>query len=151
MQWSRTNELFDSHKIICRFKAPKNTFAIDIQGTYSSADTTIVKLNDEWAQKLDLFYIVAVLNSKVLDYYFKSYGKLMDYRYEYYPGSVGLLPVVINAEIKELSDLSRKVFDIKKKDTKADTLDLEKKINELVYLLYDLTQEEIEIIENSGK
>ncbi|MDE0472080.1 MAG: Eco57I restriction-modification methylase domain-containing protein, partial [Ekhidna sp.] len=91
LQWSRTNELFDSPKIICRFKAPKNTFAIDTKGTYSSADTTIVKLNEEWTHKIDLHYLVAVLNSKMLDYYFKSYGKLMDYRYEYYPGPVGLL------------------------------------------------------------
>jgi adenine-specific DNA-methyltransferase len=149
LQWSRTNELFDSPKIICRFKAPKNTFAIDTNGTYSSADTTIVKLLDKWSDKLDLYYLVAVLNSKVLDYYFKSYGKLMDYRYEYYPGPVGLLPIVIDNEITKISELSKKTSDLKKSDADADTSELEKQINDLVYALYDLTKEEIEFIENA--
>ncbi|MBC6410554.1 MAG: Eco57I restriction-modification methylase domain-containing protein [Ekhidna sp.] len=151
LQWSRTNELFDSPKIICRFKAPKNTFAIDTEGTYSSADTTIVKLNEEWTHKIDLHYLVAVLNSKVLDYYFKSYGKLMDYRYEYYPGPVGLLPIVINAEISKISKLSKQISALKKSDPSSDMLDLENQINRLVYELYDLTEEEITIVEGSVK
>jgi hypothetical protein len=149
LQWSRTNELFDSPKILCRFKAPRNTFAIDFHGTYSSADTTIVKPNEKWATRIDLYYLVALLNSKLLDYYFKSYGKLMDYRYEYYPGPVGLLPIVISDDIKEISELSKKITELKKESPNTETTDLESQINQLVYQLYDLTEKEIEIIENA--
>ena len=40
-----------------------------------------------------------------------------------------------------------KILLIKKSDPKADTTDLEKEIDQLVYQLYGLTKEEIKIVE----
>ena len=93
LQWGRKPEIFDNPKLICRFKAENNTFCYDSNGFYSSADTTVVSLKPDFEKKYPLKYILALLNSKVLSYYFKSYGKLMDYRYEYYPGPVGQLKI----------------------------------------------------------
>ena len=45
--------------------------------------------------------------------------------------------------------LSNKFSPSKKSDTSADTSVLEKEIDQLVYELYELTDEEIEIVENS--
>jgi len=78
--------MFDSEKLICRFKAEENTFCYDDKGFYSSADTTVVALNSKGKKQFSTKYLLALLNSKLLSFYFKSYGKLMDYRYEYYPG-----------------------------------------------------------------
>jgi len=93
LQWSRDSELFDNEKLICRFKAENNTFCYDNKGYYSSADTTIVALKSIEIGNFSTKYILALLNSKVLSFYFKSYGKLMDYRYEYYPGPVSKLRI----------------------------------------------------------
>lgn len=38
-----------------------------------------------------------------------------------------------------------------KKDSTADTTELEKEIDALVYALYGLTEEEIKIVENANK
>ncbi|MDZ7777875.1 MAG: hypothetical protein U5L09_20800 [Bacteroidales bacterium] len=52
-------------------------------------------------------------------------------------------------EQEKIEAVVKSVIDNKKKDLQADTTDLESQIDQLVYQLYDLTEEEIEIIENS--
>ena len=47
----------------------------------------------------------------------------------------------------EIEKLVEEVIDLKMNDQTNDTTQLEKKIDELVYQLYDLTPEEIAIIE----
>ncbi|NLX72317.1 MAG: hypothetical protein GXY94_03320 [Bacteroidales bacterium] len=48
-----------------------------------------------------------------------------------------------------LDEISTKIIDIKKLNPASDTTALETKIDRLGYQLYDLTAEEIEIIEGS--
>ena len=145
----RESELFDSDKLICRYKASQNTFALDTNKYYSSADTTIVVLKKEYKEEYDLKFVMALLNSKLLDFYFKSYGKLMDYRYEYYPGPVGQLRVKKSENQSEYVSLVDQILTLKKENPKADTSDIEIKIDNLVYQLYNLTPEEIEIVKKS--
>ncbi len=42
------------------------------------------------------------------------------------------------------------ILSAKQKNTKADTTSLENEINQLIYDLYDLTKDEIDIIEGKG-
>ncbi|AVZ29747.1 hypothetical protein [Nodularia spumigena] len=44
-----------------------------------------------------------------------------------------------------------KILEIKRQNSKADTRELEREIDEIVYQLYGLTEEEIRIIEESVK
>jgi len=150
LQWSRNNELFDSPKLLCRFKAPFNTFALDLNGTYSSADTTIVKIKNEWTDKIDLYFLLGVLNSNVLDFYFKSYGKLMDYRYEYYPGPVSLLPIKINLDYNVISTLVQDLMIAIADENSIAEEKVKNEIQKSVYKLYNLTEDEIKIIENAN-
>ncbi|MCX6149006.1 MAG: Eco57I restriction-modification methylase domain-containing protein [Ignavibacteriales bacterium] len=147
LQWGRDPDTFNSHKLVCRFKASKNTFALDEKKFYSSADTTIVALKKEYAKEYDLKFILALVNSKLLDFYFKSYGKLMDYRFEYYPGPVGQLRIKKAKNQNDFVKIVEKIIAVKSKDQQTDTNELEKKIDELVYKLYGLTEEEIKIVE----
>jgi len=149
LQWARTKELFDNPKIICRFKASNNTFAIDLEGYYSSADITIVQLKNEWKDKVDLKYLLGILNSKLLNFYFKSYGKLMDYRYEYYPSPVGKLRVIIANDQITISQIVEKlIIETTKNQPSIEFIKLlEAEIDQLVYKLYGLTEEEIRIVE----
>lgn len=146
---SRESKLFDSDKLICRYKASQNTFALDTNKYYSSADTTIVVLKKEFKDDYDLKFLLALVNSKLLDFYFKSYGKLMDYRYEYYPGPVGQLRIKKAKNQKEFIAIVDQILSLKKENPQTDTSKLENDIDNLVYQLYELTPEEIDVVKNS--
>jgi adenine-specific DNA-methyltransferase len=147
LQWGRDPKTFNSPKLICRFKASRNTFALDNNKYFSSADTTIVVLKKSYAKEYDLKYILALVNSKLLDFYFKSYGKLMDYRFEYYPGPVGQLRIKKAKNQIDFVKIVDKIIEEKSKNFQANTITLEKQIDNLVYKLYNITKEEQIIIE----
>lgn len=56
---------------------------------------------------------------------------------------------VLEKEQKPLIELVDKILDLKKKDSKADTSEYENKIDEMVYNLYGLTPDEIDIVEET--
>ncbi len=151
LQWGRDVRIFESPKLVCRFKASQNTFALDTSKYYSSTDTTIVLLKEdvEKSKEYDLKFILALVNSKLLDFYFKSYGKLMDYRYEYYSGPVGQLRIKKASNQKDFVKIVDKIIAAKSKDNESDTSELEKEIDEMVYELYKLTPEEKEVVRNA--
>jgi len=61
------------------------------------------------------------------------------------------IPKASTAQEKELTNLAQKILAAKQRDPKADTSALEREIDQLVYQLYDLTPEEIAIVEESTR
>lgn len=159
LQWPREQELFESEKLICRFKASENTFCYDADGFYSSADTTVIALNERGKKKYETKYLLALLNSNVLSFYFKSYGKLMDYRYEYYPGPVGKLRIKNTTKQKCYSTIVEYLLFLKKQDLQSVSNQLtptyfEQIIDGMVYELYFpelLKKHSCEIIQHLGE
>jgi len=151
LQWSRNKELFESPKLICRFKAAFNTFMYDENNLYSSADTTIVRINKEKSKDYDLKYLLGLLNSKLLDYYLKSYSKLMDYRYEYGSVTVGRLRIKKSKNQKEIIKLVDKILEIKSNNPAQYISEIEKEIDNKVYEIYGIDETEIQIIEGKLK
>ncbi len=100
-------------------------------------------------------YLLGLLNSKLLTFWLKAkntpLGDMGAYRnYKY---NIMELPMVkITAKNKKIADkiivLVDKILKSKEKDPKANTQKLEKEIDALVYQLYNLTDEEIKIIED---
>ena len=93
------------------------------------------------------FLLVLSVQVPILDFYFKSYGKLMDYRFEYYPGPVGQLRIKKAKDQQTFIKLVDQILTAKKDDPTADTSELEKQIDHLVYKLYQLTYNEVKIID----
>lgn len=99
-------------------------------------------------------YLLGLLNSKLLTFWLKAkntpLGDMGAYRnYKY---NIMELPMVkITAKNKKIADkitvLVDKILKSKEKDPKANIQKLEKEIDALVYQLYNLTDEEIKIIE----
>ncbi|EAI4352786.1 class I SAM-dependent DNA methyltransferase [Campylobacter jejuni] len=110
-------------------------------------------LSHQSNNKKELLYLTALLNSNVNFYYFKQIGaKLGASGYEMSKIFVEKLPIPkINSKNQKIADeLINSVDEIlkaKKQDKNANTQELENKINSLVYKLYNLTEEEIKIIE----
>ena len=92
-------------------------------------------------------YILAVLNSKVADWYIRQLGVTRNGGYfEYKPMFVEQLPVPIitEEEQKPFIEIVDKVLEIKKES--GDTTMLEAKIDDMVFTLYGLNSEEIAYI-----
>ena len=107
---------------------------------------------------LNPLLILGVLNSKFMNYVFTN--KFQDKHLA--GGYLGInknnletLPIFeINSENKELEDkIINKVDDIlkiKNKNSNEDVYEIEEEIDKIVYKLYDLTEEEIRIVENKN-
>jgi adenine-specific DNA-methyltransferase len=105
------------------------------------------------ATKESYEYLLAIANSKFLWWFLKTTGDTLqgDAR-TFKTNYLNPFPLPAHVEQKietEISDLVKTVMEKKKLNETADTTDLENQIDQLVYRLYDLTQEEIAIIENA--
>jgi type II restriction/modification system DNA methylase subunit YeeA len=97
-------------------------------------------------------YLLAIANSKILWWFLKITGDTLQgdaRRFKTNYLNPFPLPALVEERVEnEISDLVKTVMEHKKQNEKADTTALEAQIDQLVYKLYDLTEEEIKIIEN---
>lgn len=123
LQWGRNRDIFENKKIVFPFKSSSNRFALDC-GSYFSADIYSLILKDEVYFTYE--YLLYILNSKVYEFYFKTFAKkLGNDLYEYYPNTVMKLCIP----------------DIKKFGSNYDEKNM--------YRVFGFSDEEIRIIENS--
>ncbi|GAA9582108.1 class I SAM-dependent DNA methyltransferase [Helicobacter pylori] len=102
-----------------------------------------------------LHYLLGMLHSKLITFAFKTFyagGGLGESGYRYKKAFIERLPIPkITPQNQELAhkitDCAKAILEAKEKDPKANTQKLEKEIDALVYQLYNLTDEEIKIIE----
>lgn len=103
-----------------------------------------------------LRYLLGMLHSKLITFAFKTFyagGGLGESGYRYKKAFIERLPIPKitpkNQELADkITDCAERILKLKEKDPKANTQGLEKEIDALVYQLYNLTDEEIKIIEN---
>ncbi len=114
--------------------------------------TVFMIVSDAYNLKL----LTALLNSKLVTFYFKNFcgGCILGKSgYQYNKHALEKIPIPqITTKNQELADkiivLVDKILQLKEKDPKANTQELEKEIDALVYQLYNLTDEEIKTIED---
>jgi adenine-specific DNA-methyltransferase len=99
---------------------------------------------------INLKYLLGVLNSKYASVLLTN---LRAGDYHIYPEHIRNIPIpnVEKNQQKPIICLVDKVISAKKSDPNADTSALETQVDQLVYKLYDLTEEEIAIVEGSVK
>ncbi|GAA8747868.1 hypothetical protein oki423_06000 [Helicobacter pylori] len=113
------------------------------------------KVNILYDFRIDRFLILGVLNSKLMTYFYKKKfftTHMQRWAFGFDTLSVETLPIPqITKSNQPTADkiiaLVDKILALKEKDPKANTQELEKEIDALVYELYNLTDEEIKIIE----
>ncbi|GAA6910087.1 class I SAM-dependent DNA methyltransferase [Helicobacter pylori] len=102
-----------------------------------------------------LHYLLGMLHSKLITFAFKTFyagGGLGESGYRYKKAFIERLPIPkITPQNQKLADkitdCAKAILEAKEKDPKANTQRSEKEIDALVYQLYNLTDEEIKIIE----
>ncbi|WQU43474.1 class I SAM-dependent DNA methyltransferase [Helicobacter pylori] len=103
-----------------------------------------------------LRYLLGMLHSKLITFAFKTFyagGGLGESGYRYKKAFIERLPIpqitTKNQELADkITDCAERILKSKAKDPKANTQELEKEIDALVYQLYHLTDEEIKTIED---
>ncbi|MHC1682345.1 MAG: N-6 DNA methylase [Clostridiaceae bacterium] len=105
LQWGRKKEIFESEKIVFPYKSKNNRFSIDYS-SYFSADVYCLRLRENVPYTYE--YLINILNSKIYEFYFKTFGKkLGEDLYEYYPNNLMKLciPTMMNfCDEEELYD-----------------------------------------------
>lgn len=140
-------EDFEKPKIVWGEISDKPKFAYDDSGYYAEATTFIMT-----GEKLK--YLLAILNSKLSEWYFLQIGTTTGMgtnRWKKY--KIELLPIkVVSSEVEnQLEMLVNKIIERKSENSSSDTSSIEGEIDTIVYSLYNLTNDEISVVENSLK
>ena len=145
----KRKDIFESaEKLLFRRVSSSLIFTYDNEQFYA-LNTLIVVNKKDLTKGPNLKFILALMNSKLMNYVysnkFKSTKKVFS---EIQARSVMKLPIPKISEIKELEivSIAEKIMELKKSG--SDTGLLEIRIDKLVYQLYELTNEEISVIEN---
>ena len=161
--WNYTFSLHKEYyylpKIWCSYRAKNNAFILDETSDYIGLTNTTVIFgtNKEYSIK----YILALLNSQLLTFRYKSIGKQTGNGiFEYFANGIGKLPIV-KADEKTQNNiilLVDKMLELKQKEAKEANQQLktmiyrqiegvDKAIDAEVYALYGLTEDEIKAVE----
>ncbi|NLO50330.1 MAG: class I SAM-dependent DNA methyltransferase [Bacteroidales bacterium] len=134
---------FENPKIMYQVLQVKPCFIYDEEGLYCN--------NSMWFIPSDDKVLLGILNSKMGWWLISKYCTAIQNGYQLIWKYFSQIPIAIeNGEIKKKVEvLVDMILETKKHNPSADTTALEAQIDQLVYQLYELTEEEIEIIENA--
>jgi len=142
----KKSEFFYNTKIITRQTSDTIIATID-NNKYlvkNSIHSTIIK--KEYITKININYVISILNSKLIDWYYKKEslesGRLFP---QVKIQRLRNLPFLFRNSQKPFEILVDKIFS--KKELGEDTKELEDKIDIMVYKLYELTFEEVIIVD----
>ncbi|EKA2857614.1 class I SAM-dependent DNA methyltransferase [Campylobacter jejuni] len=135
-------------KIISQVRCIEPIFVYSNENFYGSRALFFIQ-----TCRINLKYLTGVLNSKLIAFWLKHKGKIQGNLFKIDKEPLLNIPVVnINSKNEKLANklisLVDEILKAKEQDKNANTQELENKTNSLVYKLYNLTEEEIKIIEN---
>mgnify|MGYP002939836347 FL=1 len=94
---------------------------------------------------IDLYCLLGFLNSKTINWFFRCFStnsNVNGYEVDNFP-----IPQLSPNAQATISELVKKVIDAKRTNSSTDTSAIEKQIDELVYQAYELSKDDIKIIE----
>ncbi|HEC39114.1 MAG TPA: hypothetical protein ENI29_12815 [bacterium] len=108
-------ELFETSKIkiLCPYRAEENRFALDNTGYFGTTDmyAIVPKSNS----KIDLYYLIGILNSKLLTFWYKEAGKSKGLILEFFATPLSKMPIVLDGiDQGTVSKLVLKIVELKK-------------------------------------
>ncbi|EAJ3276669.1 class I SAM-dependent DNA methyltransferase [Campylobacter coli] len=134
-------------KIISQVRCIEPIFVYSNENFYGSRALFFIQ-----TCRINLKYLTGVLNSKLIAFWLKHKGKIQGNLFKIDKEPLLNIPVVnINSKNEKLANklisLVDEILKAKEQNKNANTQELENKINSIVYKLYNLTEEEIKIIE----
>ena len=137
------NGFYNSHTVV-------NCVRLDLlsRASHISARRAVRVADNNLAKKYDYKFLLGVLNSGFTNWYFRNF---LSEGLHFYPNDAKELPIpdIIPEQQTSIIELVDQILDAKRTDPTSDTSDLENEIDNLVYELYNLTSEEVAIVERS--
>ena len=153
-QWlaePRDIKYFQNKKLVLREIVNPRIFGCLIE--YPCVVKNIAAVIIEKTDEFPLEYLLGLINSKLMTYYlFEQTPKSSNKSYPSFTSRLlKSIPIRTTDQeaIAKIKHLAIKVHNLKSINISADTTDLESEIDQIVYQLYDLSEEEIKIIENN--
>ncbi len=146
----REDIFLSKEKILFRRVSDKIIATIDSSQYYGLHTLVVINLKEK--PPVNLKVLTALLNSKVLNYYYKKvFGSTKTVFSEIGAKQVELLPIKTpdDNEVKKIVELVEKALELRKENFNADISSIESKLNSIIYSVYDLTTDEIKIIEDA--
>lgn len=154
LHWPREEKYFEREKIVIPSMFSEPTATLISEPAYFGLSTNLMIALD---QNYDLRYLLSIINSKfALDWFYKN-GKKRGGGVDIGVKKLRLFPVKIadKNEQKLFVEIVDKILTITKSgdylenpEKQAQVKEYEKQIDQMVYKLYGLTDEEIKIVEN---
>jgi len=148
---ARNSEFFTGEKIISLRKCKNPVFTYVNFNSYVLQTFYVIK-----TKRLDIKYLTALLNSKLIEFWLFYKGKMQGNIYQVDKEPLINIPIkkVTVQEQKSFIALVNEIFAIIKSEDnlkKTKIKKYENQIDQMVYQLYGLTDDEIEIVENFHK
>ncbi len=145
----RRKEMYSSPKIIFAKMAKVCEAFLDTNGEVASINTNCFYAPQEG---IDIRYVTAFCNSKIFSFLYEQFFGALRMSGGYFQFQAPQLRVIPIKEIsldkqKQITELVDQILSLKRENPAANTEKLEREIDRLVYQLYDLTDDEIAVIE----
>ena len=149
---SRKEIFFKGPKIVSLRKCCEPTFTYNDSDCYVSQTFFVIKTN-----RVNMKYLTGLFNSRLIAFWLRHKGKMQGNLFQI--DKEPLLSIPIKKQIGEkgklISDLVNKIIGImsdrnffQDKNKKSKIREIQEQIDQMVYKLYDLTDDEIKIVEN---
>jgi type I restriction-modification system DNA methylase subunit len=144
---AREENLFSGPKLVNSYRTFDNAFAYSDSAFFGGADLTYITNYEE--EKLDLFFLLGLLNSDLIYTWFYYRGKRKGEMLELKQVPVSEVPITRDAALETLiAEEAKSIYNTLKLNQNNSYDDGIQTINKLVYELYNLTAAEISIIED---
>jgi len=147
LQWPRDKSQFEQPKII--FQKIRNqrlrkrlVGTLDLDNYYLGDG--VIFLNSKTNDINELKYVLGLLNSELYNFYYRQNFLDVNLKIMF----LDKTPLLDITEKQEIISLVNEILKIKKLNPSANTIDLQKRIDSVIYNSMSITKEEIKIIEN---
>ena len=144
---------FSGPKIVAPQRSPRNTFGYNEILWYAASDVFYITEKD---RSISLKYILSLINSKLYYLWLYHRGKRKGETLELIAKPLSEIPIkkLVKTDQKPFISIADKILTITKDDDylsntdkQAEVKELEREIDQMVYKLYELTPEEIAVVE----
>ena len=140
---AREERFFIGESIVAQRKCPNRpSFTYTDFNCYVSATFYVIHTG-----RLNMKYLTGLLNSKLIAYWLRNKGKMQGNNYQIDKEPLLAIPLIKPTDkfSKSIEKIVVKILD--KKSEEKDTTSLEQEIDNLVYKLYELTYDEVKVID----
>lgn len=148
---ARKKQIFEKIKLLGVITSDSIQISLDKHTTYPTDGIYLFSSNN----KVSNLFLLGFLNSKIITYLYRllsmEKGRTLSQVKPKLLEQVPIPETLGESAVSEIGNLSKSIFDAKNQNPEVDTTELESEIDRLVYEMYGLSEEEIEIVEKYSK